>query len=524
MTLRPRAATLLAAALGLLAGACGGSLYDAAGVPKVDVAGCLPGTHLCNGGCKADDAVDACGPTCLDCTGHPAPPTGAPACVQVGGAWGCGFKCTLPERACVARDACLADDVNACGADCQVCTAPANAVPTCAPATTGGGNQCGYACKEGFFACDSGCCQPTAVAAGGDQACALTSGGGLSCWGANGSGQLGRAAAASLPPGPVATMSNGVTSLAVGGHHACAVRGGTVWCWGDDTHGQLGNGAVNSSGPAPVSTGLAGATQLVAGSGHTCALVGGGVRCWGDNTRGQLGTGGTGGQVDVPPASGIAGLSGVAALAAFGDTTCALVGGAVRCWGDNATGQASPGGAAVVNAPAAPIALAGTATAVAVGGTHACAIVTGAAQAADDGLTCWGANDAGQLGLGVIGAQSGPVQAGRLDNAQAARVMAAGGAFTCGSTDGIELLCNGRNDQSQCGAAASANVLDRVAVSLGGGTVTQVALGLAHGCALMDQGVAGLAVSCWGGNALGQLGRDPLLASRVAGQPVPGPP
>jgi alpha-tubulin suppressor-like RCC1 family protein len=529
MTPSPRAATLLAATAGLLLGACGGSLYDAAGVPKVDVNGCdTVNQHVCPGldtTCRGNTDPDYCGTACEACGA--APTGGARACVAsaVDGHWTCGFTCTAPARACAARSACLPDDVNACGLDCQVCSAPANAVATCAPATTGGSNQCGFACKEGFFACASGCCQPTAVAAGGDQGCAITSDGGLSCWGANGSGQLGRAGAGGPAPGMVGAFSSGVTQVAVGGQHACAVRAGTVWCWGDDTLGQLGDGAAVSSGPTPVPTGLGGVARLVAGNDHTCALVTGGVvKCWGANNKGQLGTGTTGGQATAPPAAGIAGLTGVTALAAGGDTTCALSGASVRCWGGNASGQASPGGAAVVNAPAAAVALPAAASAVTLGGAHACAIVAGAADPLQDGLNCWGANESGQLGTGTAGTPGGPLQSGRIDNGQNALLAAAGGAFTCSTSDGLELLCNGRNDQSQCGAAASPTLLDRIAVSLGGGAVARLAAGRQHACALVDEGVAGLVVRCWGRNAEGQLGRDTQGLPSLAGSPVPGPP
>lgn len=505
-----RAARLLAVALaGAALGACGGSLYDAAGVPLLDGGQqCGADQHLCaatGNVCQAQDAGH-CGDACDVC---PDPGNGGvPACVKGAGAtWSCGFACQAPTRQCGGQ--CLAESVSACGPSCQDCAAlaPAGTVPACVPGA--GGNECAYACQAGWFACGapSGCCQPVAVSAGGDQACAVLTDGSLRCWGANGSGQLGQP----VPGGPlsrlVAGMASGVTGVAVGASHACAIRDGTVFCWGADDLGQLGDGDAVSSGPTPVSTGLAGATQLVAGSDHTCALVAGGVRCWGANNLGQLGIGtsGPGARATAPPAAGIAGLSGVTQLAAGGDTTCALAAGTVRCWGANGSGQAGSGDVISPQASPVGVSLPAAATTLGVGAAHTCAGVTG------HGLLCWGANEAGQLGTGTASATpaTAAVAAVRIDNGTGALLVAGGAGFTCGAKDATELICNGRNDQGQSGVAdMTANALDRVAVGLGGGALLTVAAGKAHACALVDAGASGKQVRCWGRNAEGQLGRD----------------
>lgn len=528
MTLRPRPTTLLAAAAGLLLGACSGSLYDAAGVPRVEANVCDPElTHTCDADptCYPKSDPDHCGTTCEVCGAAPA--SGTRACVQgPTGGYACGFTCTAPARACSNPAACLPDDVNACGTACQDCNTnpekPVGTVATCIPGAAG--NECAYACQEGWFACASGCCRPTAVAAGGDQACAIASDGGLLCWGNNVSGQLGRPGPGGWIPRLVTGMTAGVTLVAVGRDHACAVKDGTVWCWGSDALGQLGDGAADSSGPTPVSTGLTGATALAAGTDHTCAVKGGAVHCWGANVKGQLGTGAAGAPVTAPPAAGIAGLAGVTALAAGGDTTCALTGGTVRCWGANGSGQAGAGSTVTPQPAPVTVALPAASSFLAVGGAHACAGMSG------NGLMCWGANESGQLGTGAVSASpsTAPVKADPLVNDTTALLAASGTAHTCAAKDATELICNGRNDKGQAGVAnTAANALDRIAVGLGGGLLVRAAAGFEHGCALVDAGVPpaqALAIHCWGSNESGQLGRDTQGLSSPAAAPVPPAP
>lgn len=62
-------------------------------------------------------------------------------------------------------------------------------------------------------------------------------------------------------------------------------------CWGNNNRGQIGDGTrVKSLTPATV-VGASGMSAIALGSDHTCALTGGGVKCWGSNWSGQLGDG-----------------------------------------------------------------------------------------------------------------------------------------------------------------------------------------------------------------------------------------
>ncbi len=84
------------------------------------------------------------------------------------------------------------------------------------------------------------------------------------------------------------------TAVAAGGQHACALMNdGTVQCWGDNRYGRLGNGtATDNCCSRGTVLGIATATALSAGEAQSCALLHGGtVQCWGDNSLGQLGSG-----------------------------------------------------------------------------------------------------------------------------------------------------------------------------------------------------------------------------------------
>ncbi len=118
-------------------------------------------------------------------------------------------------------------------------------------------------------------------------ACAVHTSGKVSCWG---EGPLG------IPTGgqqnaPVRVSSlNGVSRLAAGQRHVCALKSGTVWCWGGSTGmGELGTGSTqNSSTPVPVLN--LGTVQSLwegeAASQHSCAVKSDNTLwCWGNPYR-----------------------------------------------------------------------------------------------------------------------------------------------------------------------------------------------------------------------------------------------
>ena len=135
----------------------------------------------------------------------------------------------------------------------------------------------------------------TAIATWGGHTCAIVNGAAL-CWGYNYYGELGNGTTAnSTIPVPVQGLTAGVTAITVGNSHTCAIVNGAALCWGYNSFGQLGNGIQTNNAMTPVQVqGLtSGVTSIAAGETHTCAIVNGRAQCWGNNQFGQLGTGDT---------------------------------------------------------------------------------------------------------------------------------------------------------------------------------------------------------------------------------------
>lgn len=314
-----------------------------------------------------------------------------------------------------------------------------------------------------------------------------------------------------------------------------------------------------SRGATRVNRISAGASALFNSSSCAVTLAGGAARCWGANDFGQLGNGQRSTSAEDPAnatPSDVVGLaSGVASISSggfgllFGGRGCAVTAaGAAQCWGGNVPGALGIG--STETRRTSPVTVSGLGSGVAevsVGGLFGCARTVGGA------VRCWGANNVGQLGIGSIDNsrtyefdanpggepsvitlqtdfRTAPVEvsglgAGVVDLASGAGTscaLLASGRVRCWGLDLTHPSVLATNVLSTAGtdidfvAAAQAAPVEIAAL---GSTVSQIAVGGFHACALLADG----SVRCWGNNSAGQLG-DGSSTGRAAPVTVSGLP
>jgi alpha-tubulin suppressor-like RCC1 family protein len=448
-------------------------------------------------------ALAACVPSPTLSTGRGGGPSATSSASSAGGFGGGGGASTVTTGG----DPC--DEVTCVKPPEAECVA-ASTKRTYAALGTCSAGQCSYAPTDTVCpaSCAEGACvgTPIAVSVGIYHACAIVAGGGVECWGANDFGQIGNdSTVESHVPVPVTGLSSGVLTLSAGPSYACAASAGSVACWGSNAHYQLGNNAGLESHVPVVVAGLSpGVLALAAGENHACAITaGGGVVCWGhNNNHGQLGNDSTTDSF-VPVA--VKGLSsGVLALAAAADHTCAVTAvGGVVCWGDNSSGQLGDGSTKDRHLPVAVQGLSSGVVALAAAGGHTCA------RTALGAMQCWGDNGSGQLGDGTTLDSHVPVSVKGLP--AGVSEVAAGGAHTCAVTTTGALLCWGSNGSGELGIDSTASkFLPSPVTGLSSG-VMKVAAGSFRTCAITSAGVA----KCWGDGLHGGLGNDSTASSLV---------
>lgn len=251
---------------------------------------------------------------------------------------------------------------------------------------------------------------------------------------------------------------------------------------------------------------------------HNCALkTNGDVWCWGPNDLGQLGIGMVTPQETY--AKKVVGLPLPAVHVAVGwETGCALLSdGSVWCWGANEHGQLGNG---MIDNSAHPTPVQVTAlgtgnTQVSAGFWHVCALKNGQ-------VSCWGNNLYGEVGAGFFdGNTASPINV--LTNATSISV---GGFNTCATKSDKSLWCWGLNYWGEMGNGGNANSPSPIQVAALGNTVQFVDTAVHAVCAI----VTGGAVQCWGSTQSGRLGngQNPSGAPNPADSvrtptPVSGP-
>jgi len=402
------------------------------------------------------------------------------------------------------------------------------------------------------------------LAAGSSVSCAILENNQTKCWGENTFGGLGLGDGIDRGGFP-GDMGNDLgyvdvseTSRLVGiapGRHSCGLlENGRVKCWGRNEDGQLGLGDTESRGQDPKELGAnleavdlgtnqvgnsRAARQTGTGLFHSCAVLdavlndAAAVKCWGYNAFGQLGQedvrdrGKQAGEMgdDLKPIQVGDPKSGIVDLAVGGFHTCiAQADGAVYCWGSNSFGQLGLGdginrggntGDMGTALNAVELGSGRTAVQIVAGTYHSCALL-------DSGFVkCWGRNASGQLGQGdledrgddsnELGDQLPAVQLGSVN--LSVTQLAAGDAHTCALLENGGVKCWGSNNFGQLGLGDTLNRgdepgemgFDLPLVDLGNSrTAVRIAAGSTHSCALLNSGD----VKCWGGNDAGQLGQE----------------
>jgi alpha-tubulin suppressor-like RCC1 family protein len=339
------------------------------------------------------------------------------------------------------------------------------------------------------------------ISAGGTHTCAVTNTSGVACWGWNGFGQLGNSSTTSSPtPVNVAGLTSFVTSISAGATHTCAItltpdHVNVATCWGNNGSGQLGDTTTTNS-PTPVNVaGLtSGVASISAGSNHTCAVTySGSASCWGNNDSGQLGDTTTTNKSAPVNVSGL--TTGVASITTGSNHTCATTtSGSARCWGWNAFGQL---GDNTTTSRSAPVDVSGLTTGVAsitTSTNHTCATTTsGSAR-------CWGWNAFEQLGDNTTTSRSAPVNVSGLTTGVASITTST--SHTCALTTSGNARCWGRNGAGRLGDGTTTNRSTPVNVTGTTGTIDSVSTGIDHTCALTTSG----GVKCWGDNFAGRIG------------------
>lgn len=303
-----------------------------------------------------------------------------------------------------------------------------------------------------------------------------------------------------LMSGPVWSSENATATavrpmITAGAGHTCATDAiGALVCWGYNAYGQ----APQKVAGVPRTGGIA------AGYLHTCAIVRGALKCWGNNYSGALGIGTNSGSYAQPMQ--VLGLtSGITAVAADYLRGCAALGsGGARCWGYNYYGQVGNGNYQDQFRPVTVRRLTERVLQIALGQHHSCALLLGGS------VKCWGRGLSGELGNGTNSDSLWPVQVTGLTRG-VKQITASHQGSMCALLKDGSVKCWGSNSFGQLGTGTlQYSYVPKSVIGLAE-PVTALAMGANHTCAALLNGGA----MCWGINRDGELGNGKWVNSTV---------
>jgi alpha-tubulin suppressor-like RCC1 family protein len=264
--------------------------------------------------------------------------------------------------------------------------------------------------------------------------------------------------------------------------------------------GTAGPGTAGAGGNPPVVLHES-EVRLSTGQMHACRVASGVLSCWGQNSDGQLGVAASGNATGQGPVI-VAGGNWL--VPAAGERhTCALASsGNVSCWGANDVGQLGAGDRAASAKPRAvtlPVAAIDLRTSF----NHSCALL------ADASLWCWGDNLEGQLGLADRYPGDAQLSPAQVSSARDWVFVAAGQGHSCGIRSPGALYCWGRNTESQLGQGSADPQQIRTPTRVGiDDDWVEVGVGQGTSCARKRDKT----LYCWGKLASGVLAVGDLEA------------
>jgi alpha-tubulin suppressor-like RCC1 family protein len=301
------------------------------------------------------------------------------------------------------------------------------------------------------------------------------------------SGSAGSAATPIAPP-----VSSAADQVAIaGGDLYFKSADGTTKSWGSGE--LLGDGTDQRRGKPMAIADLATVKRLAVGGGQTmCAVMkDGAVKCWGNGASGELGDGKAGQSLKPVTVPGVANAAEIGIGSYY---ACALISdGTVTCWGTNTFHQASVEAKDSFVTPTIMPGI-GNAKQIAVSGSNACALEK------DGAVKCWG------LDCGADGPNQ-CVKPYTVVSLAGVTSIAAGWQSVCAVMKDASVQCFGSNNEvGQLGTGTTESTASKITAVKGLSSVKELAAGQQHWCALMNDAT----VQCWGSNEFGQLGDGSL--------------